>query len=216
MYTRTSRLGWDQSNAFKKAFSIDVDIDFIGVWDTVSSVGGFPVPKRLPFTSSNTSVRVFRHAVSLDERRAKFRANLFNRPTLEEASLGVQVGEMPKAGVDEQTIGPVANDTAVRSSDEAKEIRNMNQKKYGKAEKRRRHKKALSDDASESESESDLEWQNAMESRFSRMQEQPLETDVLEVWFAGCHCGERVSSFYLFELSSELLGPSSERWDGSE
>ena len=32
MYTRTDELGWQQSTAFKKAFSIDVDIDFIGVW----------------------------------------------------------------------------------------------------------------------------------------------------------------------------------------
>jgi len=32
MYTRTDKTGWDQSNLFKKAFSIDVDIEFIGVW----------------------------------------------------------------------------------------------------------------------------------------------------------------------------------------
>ena len=32
MYMRTDELGWRQSTAFKKAFSIDVDIDFIGVW----------------------------------------------------------------------------------------------------------------------------------------------------------------------------------------
>jgi hypothetical protein len=32
MYTRTDEVGWQQSNAFKRAFSIDVDIEFIGVW----------------------------------------------------------------------------------------------------------------------------------------------------------------------------------------
>ncbi len=32
MYTRTDEIGWRQSTAFKKAFSMDVDIDFIGVW----------------------------------------------------------------------------------------------------------------------------------------------------------------------------------------
>ena len=32
MYTRTDEIGWKQSNAFKKAFSIDADIEFIGVW----------------------------------------------------------------------------------------------------------------------------------------------------------------------------------------
>jgi len=33
-------------------------------------------------------VRTFRHAVSLDERRAKFKANLWNRPSAEEAKFG--------------------------------------------------------------------------------------------------------------------------------
>lgn len=57
MYTRTSILGWKQSTLFKKTFSMDVDIEFIGVWDTVCSVGLFP--RRLPFTASNTSVKTF-------------------------------------------------------------------------------------------------------------------------------------------------------------
>ncbi|KAF8625618.1 hypothetical protein AX17_006803 [Amanita inopinata Kibby_2008] len=78
MYTRTDDASWDQSNNFKKTFSIDVDIEFVGVWDTVSSVGIFG--RHLPFSTSNTSIRTFRHAVSLDERRAKFKANLWNRP----------------------------------------------------------------------------------------------------------------------------------------
>ena len=33
-------------------------------------------------------MRTFRHAVSLDERRAKFKANLWNRPSAEEAKFG--------------------------------------------------------------------------------------------------------------------------------
>jgi hypothetical protein len=32
MYTREDDIGWDQSTAFKKAFSTDVEIEFIGVW----------------------------------------------------------------------------------------------------------------------------------------------------------------------------------------
>ena len=68
MYTRTDEIGWAQSTAFKKAFSMDVDIEFIGVWDTVSSVG--MIPKRLPFTTSCTAVKTFRHAVRLPFSRA--------------------------------------------------------------------------------------------------------------------------------------------------
>ncbi|KAG6915283.1 hypothetical protein DXG01_012305 [Tephrocybe rancida] len=92
MFTRTDETGWKQSNAFKKAFSVDVPIEFVGVWDTVNSVG--LIPRRLPFTTSNTIVRTFRHAVALDERRAKFKANLWNRPTVHESTLGVQ-GQKP-------------------------------------------------------------------------------------------------------------------------
>ncbi|KAJ3767573.1 hypothetical protein FB446DRAFT_651900 [Lentinula raphanica] len=87
MYTREDDVGWQQSNAFKKAFSVHADIEFLGVWDTVNSVGLFP--RRLPFTTSNTIVRTFRHAVSLDERRAKFKANLWNRPNTQEETLGI-------------------------------------------------------------------------------------------------------------------------------
>ncbi|KAG6908204.1 hypothetical protein DXG01_005793 [Tephrocybe rancida] len=96
MFTRVDEVGWQQSNAFKKAFSVDVPIEFIGVWDTVNSVG--LIPRRLPFTTSNTIVRTFRHAIALDERRAKFKANLWNRPNPTEATLGVegQKPEIPK------------------------------------------------------------------------------------------------------------------------
>ena len=32
MYTRADEIGWKQSNAFKKASSRDVSIQFVGVW----------------------------------------------------------------------------------------------------------------------------------------------------------------------------------------
>jgi uncharacterized protein (DUF2235 family) len=56
--------------------------------DTVNSVG--IIPHRLPFTASNTIVRTFRHAVALDERRSKFKANLWNRPNEEGAKPSVE------------------------------------------------------------------------------------------------------------------------------
>ncbi|KAJ6500953.1 hypothetical protein C8R45DRAFT_820393 [Mycena sanguinolenta] len=94
MYTNDTEVGWAQSNAFKKAFSIDVDIEFVGVWETVNSVGIFP--RRLPFTTSNTIVRTFRHAVSLDERRAKFKANLWNRPNKQVETFGTSDQKAPQ------------------------------------------------------------------------------------------------------------------------
>jgi hypothetical protein len=34
MYTRDNDEGWEQSTKFKKAFSMDVQIEFVGVWYT--------------------------------------------------------------------------------------------------------------------------------------------------------------------------------------
>lgn len=57
-------------------------IRFMGVWDTVSAVitprpDRFYVPGllTLPYTARNPSVRVFRHAIAMDERRRMFRLN---------------------------------------------------------------------------------------------------------------------------------------------
>jgi hypothetical protein len=32
MFSRDDKIGWKQSTAFKKAFSVDVEIEFVGVW----------------------------------------------------------------------------------------------------------------------------------------------------------------------------------------
>ncbi|CAE6409883.1 putative protein YEL023C [Rhizoctonia solani AG-1 IB] len=77
MYKRTDLAGYTESAGFKKTFSREVRIEFMGVWDTVSSVG-LLWPRHLPFTSSNSIVKRFRHAVSLDEHRAKFKQNVWH------------------------------------------------------------------------------------------------------------------------------------------
>lgn len=65
--------GYSQSHQFKAAFCAHVNIEFIGVFDTVSSVGVFG--RGLPFTSTNYCIKNFRHAMALDERRARFKVN---------------------------------------------------------------------------------------------------------------------------------------------
>ncbi|KAI0812234.1 hypothetical protein BC629DRAFT_1280613 [Irpex lacteus] len=155
MYTRTDDVGWEQSVAFKKAFSIDVKVEFVGVWDTVNSVGLIH-PRRLPFVSNNTAIRYFRHAVSLDERRAKFKANLYNRPTKRETGLGVKEGEMDSPRV---SLGEL----------DEREGEGGGEGDGGGKEKR------------ESVGEEIM-------SGIKGLGEEVPETDVLEVWFAGCHC----------------------------
>jgi len=54
---------------------------FVGVWDTVSSVGWIENPLRLPYVSDNPDIQFARHAVSIDERRAFFRNNLWRPGT---------------------------------------------------------------------------------------------------------------------------------------
>jgi uncharacterized protein (DUF2235 family) len=50
---------------------------FIGVWDTVNSVGWFENPLKLPYSANNPGIAIGRHAVAIDERRAFFRTNLW-------------------------------------------------------------------------------------------------------------------------------------------
>lgn len=186
MFTRADEVGWAQSNAFKKAFSIDVDIEFIGVWgtlvffifslnhvphtslDTVNSVG--LIPRRLPFTTSNTIVRTFRHAVSLDERRAKFKANLWNRPNGKESTLGTSTTiastDVPAIKPDVVPVTPIAKAKDPKRPATHKQHSTLRQ----------------------------LERQNS-----HRHGGQP--TDIKEVWFSGCHCGTSIEHVFLLLLT---------------
>ena len=75
---------WELFDGFRASFARDVPgaadkrfpVHFLGLWDTVSSVGWAWEPARYPYTASNPSVVITRHAVSLDERRWFFRQNL--------------------------------------------------------------------------------------------------------------------------------------------
>ncbi|KAF8521666.1 hypothetical protein JB92DRAFT_1772993 [Gautieria morchelliformis] len=67
-YKNTER---DRAEKFKKAFSRTVRVHFVGVWDTVSSVG-ITRSKNFPGTDTTEHICVFRHALALDERRVKF------------------------------------------------------------------------------------------------------------------------------------------------
>jgi uncharacterized protein (DUF2235 family) len=67
---------------FNKTFCRECKPHFVGVWDTVSSVGWVYNVAHFPGTKAthNPDLRIVRHAVSIDERRAFFRQNLFGAP----------------------------------------------------------------------------------------------------------------------------------------
>jgi uncharacterized protein (DUF2235 family) len=74
---------------FKKSMSwTECAPHFVGVWDTVSSVGWLENPLKLPYVANNPSIQVGRHAVAIDERRAFFRTHLWRRPADPKAAYG--------------------------------------------------------------------------------------------------------------------------------
>ncbi|KAJ3864741.1 hypothetical protein EV359DRAFT_40394 [Lentinula novae-zelandiae] len=156
MYTREDETGWRLSTAFKKSFSIDVDIDFMGLWDTVGSVG--VIPKRLPFTSSNISVRCFRHALSLDEHRARF------IPSLWDHSLPNRQFKKKHLGLRfvESQLYRAPNNGSARSTNNGPAHRSLSQL------------------------EREYDVMIGLDADPDVVDQTP--TDVQEVWFAGCHC----------------------------
>ena len=64
---------------FKDTYARECRFHYLGIWDTVSSIGIFSVKKSLPYTANNPIIRNIRHAVSIDERRAYYKANLVGR-----------------------------------------------------------------------------------------------------------------------------------------
>jgi uncharacterized protein (DUF2235 family) len=67
---------------FKRTFCRECKPHFVGVWDTVSSVGWVYNVAHFPGTraTKNPDLHFVRHAVSINERRAFFRQNLFGPP----------------------------------------------------------------------------------------------------------------------------------------
>lgn len=88
-YKRASRddklpIAWHFARVIGSRFPT---IHFVGVWDTVASVLvprsdrlWIPSLETLPYTKTNPSIRIFRHALALDERRRMFRVAGWAQP----------------------------------------------------------------------------------------------------------------------------------------
>ncbi|KAG8969922.1 hypothetical protein FRC05_000773 [Tulasnella sp. 425] len=87
------------SKNFRSTFSREVTVEFVGIWDTVSSVG--LIPRSLPNTNKNPIVKHVRHAISLDERRAKFKAAYWSTPKDDKSALAIEDNKDQK-GIDEK------------------------------------------------------------------------------------------------------------------
>lgn len=170
---------------------------FIYLRDTVDSVG--IIPKRLPFTTSNTIVRTFRHAISLDERRAKFKANLWNRPTEAEQQLG-KLSPAPPPPSKPANSALKGYDSYEDAMDRLKgKDRDENEKSLaGGIDLINENLKKIIHNQKEN---TDDKLMNKFERIYSEQNEQT--TDVEEVWFAGCHCGEhKFLDYFLVYVNS--------------
>lgn len=105
---RTIDEGDNYAAAFKETFShADFRIRFLGLWDTVSSVGWVSTPMRLFNVAQNRSVDIIRHAVSIDERRCFYTDNLYGN-----ALPGQDVRQVWFAGVHSDVGGSYSQDTS--------------------------------------------------------------------------------------------------------
>ncbi len=66
------------ADKFREAFCRECKLHYVGIWDTVKTVGWFPIGRKaLPYMAENEDIRYGRHAVSIDEQRRFCRQNLW-------------------------------------------------------------------------------------------------------------------------------------------
>lgn len=156
-YKDGSKTGWKMSIDFKRTFCMDVSVHFIGVFDCVASVGF--IPRRLPLSSTPyNKAKYFRHAMALDEHRAKFKSCRFQRQDyigddeMEQltAAAAVEDGERSWLGRKSSVNGAPSekSETLKGSGEETMYNYNLTRR---------------------------------------QLLERSQDTDVLEVWFAGAH-----------------------------
>ncbi|KAI9661608.1 MAG: hypothetical protein M1821_008846 [Bathelium mastoideum] len=177
-YRDDSPEGWKMSAEFKKTFCTNVDVYFLGVWDCVASVGF--IPRKLPFSKSPTSsIHYFRHAMALDEHRAKFKTCQWRQddPDIQRRNT---IDYTPKA----QVTRGIKRSRLLNSfhSKVKTDLREANG--TGSDKDNGPSHNDSSDDATVS--------QKALESNFdardtTRKEHQKVKANVLEVWFMGAH-----------------------------
>ncbi|KAL3426797.1 sporulation associated protein [Phlyctema vagabunda] len=164
--------GWKMSAEFKKTFCTNVEVYFVGVWDCVASVGF--IPRKLPFSKSPTSsLHYFRHAMALDEHRAKFKICQWQHQDPAAASSNT-IDKTPRAKIKQEKDVQVGR----------------LQRIFGSCFATQPEKQQPSDSDISLNKKSDCEKQEKLESQFDKEDHtiyDSIETDVLEVWFAGGH-----------------------------
>ncbi|PIL22453.1 hypothetical protein GSI_15141 [Ganoderma sinense ZZ0214-1] len=219
LYKSTDANNTALAAGFKQTFCRDVQIEFVGVWETIASVGVIMSPS-LPFTTANTTIKTFRHALSLDEHRVKFQPNLYHWGDAERGSgnkssdktkISVSLSDSPARAKEKLNGRPNARTRSLRSF----------LSRWPPKQPQNRAPASLS--MSQKAAEVDLEAVVATKSGVSASSDNAESsssmssglgdqidggTDVLEVWFAGCHSdigGGSVSDSTKLSLSEVTL-----------
>ncbi|OSD07307.1 hypothetical protein PYCCODRAFT_1463594 [Trametes coccinea BRFM310] len=179
LYKQTDKDSLELAAGFKQTFCRNVEIEFVGVLETVSSVGVL-MTRTLPFTTANTTIKRFRHALSLDEHRVRFLPNFYHRATPQQAS--------PSSS---GPSGDRQTDVFRSHAEESKHAR-LSRGLFGSSRKFAANvaKAKLQQDRLKFDKREGIQTK-PVSSR--RLAEDALNdhisggTDVLEVWFAGCH-----------------------------
>ncbi|KAI8631589.1 hypothetical protein F5Y19DRAFT_424232 [Xylariaceae sp. FL1651] len=153
---------------FKKTFCTEVNVYFLGLFDCVASVGFFP--RKLPFSKSATNtVHYFRHAMALDEHRAKFKVCHWEN-------------EQP------DSTPELKRRLTVDFSPAARLRRGLGLDRF----KQRKPSGSMPPNGASNHSSDDYDSDDVWDSKFkaqekANRQYQDFTTDALEVWFMGAH-----------------------------
>jgi uncharacterized protein (DUF2235 family) len=177
-YKNDTPEGWKMSAEFKKTFCTNVHVYFVGVWDCVASVGF--IPRKLPFSNSPTNtIQYFRHAMALDEHRAKFKVCQWQNesPAAEPHNM---IDNTPK--VKANKYGQLSHIHRMFSSCFGSQPSTRGKGANGKP--------FLTSSISQLKKIEDEKDQKKLELQFHKDSHSIHEhavTDVLEVWFTGAH-----------------------------
>ncbi|KAI0153123.1 hypothetical protein GGR57DRAFT_468981 [Xylariaceae sp. FL1272] len=169
-YKDDSDNGSKLAEQFKRTFCTDVNVYFLGLFDCVASVGFFP--RKLPFSKEATNtVHYFRHAMALDEHRAKFKVCHWQH-------------EMP----DRNESSELKRRATVDFTPGARMRRGLGLNRASKKILKEAQKANGEKTRSNSDTGSDDTWT----AKFSEQETvnkayQNFQTDALEVWFMGAH-----------------------------
>jgi uncharacterized protein (DUF2235 family) len=195
---KQKRLHLEFMCAFRETFSRPVrSISFLGLFDTVNSVPRFENAwmqrSKFPYTA-RSSAKVIRHAVSIDERRAKFRQDLIsqNKPDRRHAYKGRHkrihpTGRLPAThATHEPDRGRKPSQPHNRRQTLAVPERYRDRSETSGVRSRSRSlvsERAGQISATSSVSNLSLEAIHHYDSDA----DSDLEQDIQEVWFSGCH-----------------------------